>query len=235
MKYYYDLHIHSVLSPCADDLMTPNNIVNMANLSELDIIAITDHNSCLNHPAFEALQSSYDLLIVYGCELNVEDAHIVVYFRSVNESAKFQKYLETIINNAPYDEVFYGEELIMDEYDMVVDKLDYSLIECLNIKFDDLLVKLQEFDVVVGCAHLDKAKNSARNLINEDNAKYIDVLEVTDFSSLGEIYNEHPYLRNKFCMTNSDSHQIVALNEAINSIELDELSIDKLFEVMKNE
>ena len=36
---YYDLHIHSCLSPCADDDMTPNNIVNMAIIKELDAIA----------------------------------------------------------------------------------------------------------------------------------------------------------------------------------------------------
>ncbi|WRK54040.1 PHP domain-containing protein [Coprobacillaceae bacterium CR2/5/TPMF4] len=42
---YYDLHIHSALSPCGDDLMTINNIFNMAYIKGLDLIAITDHNS----------------------------------------------------------------------------------------------------------------------------------------------------------------------------------------------
>ena len=40
-----DLHIHSALSPCADDDMTPNNILGMAALKGLDMIAVTDHNS----------------------------------------------------------------------------------------------------------------------------------------------------------------------------------------------
>ena len=48
MMIAVDLHIHSALSPCADDDMTPNNIVNMALLKGLDAIAITDHNSCDN-------------------------------------------------------------------------------------------------------------------------------------------------------------------------------------------
>ena len=33
MKCYYDFHIHSCLSPCADDDMTPENIVGMAYLA----------------------------------------------------------------------------------------------------------------------------------------------------------------------------------------------------------
>lgn len=48
MKAYFDFHIHSCLSPCADDEMTPNNIINMSLLKGLDAIAITDHNSIRN-------------------------------------------------------------------------------------------------------------------------------------------------------------------------------------------
>ena len=42
---FCDLHIHSCLSPCGDALMTPNNIVGMAFIKELDCIAVTDHNA----------------------------------------------------------------------------------------------------------------------------------------------------------------------------------------------
>ena len=48
MKISYDLHIHSALSPCADDDMTPNNIAGMSAIKGLDVIAVTDHNSCGN-------------------------------------------------------------------------------------------------------------------------------------------------------------------------------------------
>ena len=36
----YDLHIHSCLSPCGDDDMTPANIVGMAVIKGLDLIAV---------------------------------------------------------------------------------------------------------------------------------------------------------------------------------------------------
>ena len=38
-RYYYDFHIHSCLSPCADDDMTPGNIAGMATLKGLNILA----------------------------------------------------------------------------------------------------------------------------------------------------------------------------------------------------
>ena len=43
-----DLHMHTCLSPCGDDDMTPYNAVNLAKLLGYDMIAVTDHNSCLN-------------------------------------------------------------------------------------------------------------------------------------------------------------------------------------------
>ena len=62
MRIAVDLHIHSALSPCADDDMTPNNIVNMAMLKKLDAISITDHNSCDN-----VEQSSSSGFQIDGC------------------------------------------------------------------------------------------------------------------------------------------------------------------------
>ena len=47
----YDLHIHSCLSPCGDNESTPCNIVGMAYVKGLDVIAVTDHNSAKNCPA----------------------------------------------------------------------------------------------------------------------------------------------------------------------------------------
>ena len=58
----YDLHIHSCLSPCGDDDMTPGNIVGMAAIKGLDVIAVTDHNSCRNCPAVLKLAEQYGVL-----------------------------------------------------------------------------------------------------------------------------------------------------------------------------
>ena len=54
MKLYYDFHMHSCLSPCGDEDMTPQNIVNMSKLMGFDVIALTDHNTAKNCPAVKA-------------------------------------------------------------------------------------------------------------------------------------------------------------------------------------
>lgn len=61
---FYDLHIHSCLSPCGDQDMTPKNIVNMALLKELELIALTDHNSCKNCPAIMKAAAGTGLVVL---------------------------------------------------------------------------------------------------------------------------------------------------------------------------
>ena len=66
---YDDLHLHSCLSPCGSEDMTPNNIVNMAKLMGYDMIALTDHNSCLNCEATVTVGKRNGLTVVPGMEL----------------------------------------------------------------------------------------------------------------------------------------------------------------------
>ena len=77
-RLYYDLHIHSALSPCADDDNTPNNILGMASLAGIDILALTDHNTAKNCPAFFAAAEKFGITAIAGMELTTsEDIHVV--------------------------------------------------------------------------------------------------------------------------------------------------------------
>ena len=76
-----DLHIHSCLSPCGDEEMTPYNLVNMAKVMGLDILALTDHNSSLNCPAAARAAEEAGIAFVPGMELTTsEEVHVVCLF-----------------------------------------------------------------------------------------------------------------------------------------------------------
>ncbi|MDD5934941.1 MAG: PHP domain-containing protein, partial [Clostridiales bacterium] len=77
----YDLHLHSCLSPCGDNDMTPANIVGMAKLKGLDVIAVTDHNSCRNCAPTMQLGEEKGVLVLPGMELTTqEEVHVVCLF-----------------------------------------------------------------------------------------------------------------------------------------------------------
>ena len=76
-EYRCDLHIHSCLSPCGDEDMTPANIVGMAAIKGLDVIALTDHNSCKNCPAVMKFAEKYGVTVIPGMELTTqEEVHV---------------------------------------------------------------------------------------------------------------------------------------------------------------
>ena len=78
MKLYYDFHLHSCLSPCGDNEMTPYNLVNMAKVLGFDVIALTDHNSCKNCRAAVRAGEDAGLTVIPGMELcTAEEIHVV--------------------------------------------------------------------------------------------------------------------------------------------------------------
>ena len=84
MKCYYDLHLHSCLSPCGQEDMTPADLAAMCALAGLDVVALTDHNSAGNCAAFLKAAASHGLLALPGMELTTEEEiHVLCWFESL--------------------------------------------------------------------------------------------------------------------------------------------------------
>ena len=127
-RYYYDLHIHSCLSPCADNDMTPHNIAGMAALAGLQIIALTDHNSTRNCRPFYAACRKQGLVPIAGMELTTaEDIHIICLFESLETAEAFEAAMAD--RKIPYQnkKEIFGDQLLMDEQDEVIGEEEYLL------------------------------------------------------------------------------------------------------------
>ena len=67
--------------------MTPNNIAGMAALKELDVIALTDHNSAKNCGALMKAAAQYPLIVLPGMELcTSEEIHVVCLFDTLEKA-----------------------------------------------------------------------------------------------------------------------------------------------------
>ena len=89
-KYFYDLHVHSCLSPCGDDDNTPNNLAGMATLCGLNIVALTDHNTAKNCPAFFEAAKKQGIIPVAGMEVTTsEDIHAVCLFETLEGAMEY--------------------------------------------------------------------------------------------------------------------------------------------------
>ncbi|SJZ48250.1 PHP domain-containing protein [Garciella nitratireducens] len=161
--YYwaYDLHIHSALSPCAHSDMTPNNIVNMALLKNLDVISVTDHNTTQNLPAVFKVAKDKDLLIIPGIEVTTkEEVHLLCYFPSLDSAMLFEEYIKTYLPSIKNQKEFFGEQWILDEQDEIIGEVEFLLINALSLSIDKIFKAVQNQKGVVVPAHIDKSSYS---------------------------------------------------------------------------
>lgn len=158
---YYDFHIHSCLSPCGDEDMTPNNIVNMALLKGLDWIALTDHCTCKNCEATAEIARAQGLAFLPGMELTTaEEIHVVCLFGSLRDALAFDYYVELRlppIKNKPH---IFGEQRICNSKDEVIGTVEKLLINATSIGISEVQGLMKQFHGIVFPAHIEKPSNS---------------------------------------------------------------------------
>ncbi len=237
MKVYYDLHLHSCLSPCGDNDMTPNNIIGMAKILELDIIALTDHNTIKNCPAVMALGQKNGICVVAGMELcTSEEIHMVCLFRTLELAEKFNDFLEPHILDIKNRVDIYGSQSILDENDEVVGHEEKLLITATDISISGLndLIK-NEFDGVCFPAHIDRDSYSVISSLSaipeEENFTAVELSRDGDYETL---LNDHPCIKNMHIVKDSDAHYLENMSEKQNYFELKEISANALIDFLNS-
>jgi hypothetical protein len=226
LKLSYDLHIHSCLSPCGNEDMTPANIVNMAKLMELEVIAVTDHNSCRNCPAVLSLADRNGILAIPGMELcTIEEVHVLCLFAELQDAMDFDTYVYSKLVRIPNYEKVFGKQELYDEEDRLTGTEPYLLINAAEISFDSLGKLMNEYHGIYIPAHIDKNSNSLiSNLgfIPPDSA--FTCAELKDIGKLEEYRKKHPYLTGCNIITDSDAHSLEYINEPVNYLNVENLS-----------
>lgn len=157
MKLFYDLHLHSCLSPCGDMDMTPNNLVNMAVLQELDVIALSDHNTAGNLPAVRIVAEQAGLLLIPGIEVCTnEEVHMLCLFETFEGCIAFSDRLYELLPPIENEPDIFGPQVLMNEEDEAVGTLSKLLINAANLSIDELLAFLPEYGGHAIPAHIDR-------------------------------------------------------------------------------
>lgn len=233
MKVYYDLHIHSALSPCGDDDMTPNNIVNMAKLSGLDIIAVTDHNSVGNCASAVAVGKEVGVTVLCGMELETsEEVHIVTLFPDSQSAQQFGEYVESKRLKIKNDATVYGNQLYLNENDEVVGNEENLLITATTIGVYDIVEIVKRYGGIAYPAHIDRYSHGILQMLGDiDEDMGFSAVEISA-NATGEFVQSW-IDRGYIVVRSSDAHYLHNINEqSSNFFELEEISaqavLDKL-------
>ena len=233
-RYYYDLHLHSCLSPCGDMDMTPNNLVNMAKLLGMDIIALTDHNTSRNCEAAMKVGDEVGVLVIPGMELTTsEDIHAVCLFPTLEKALAFSEYVDQNRIHVKNKAQIYGRQVIMNENDEEIGEIEDLLLPGSFIGMYDAYRIVKEFGGICYPAHIDRDSLSILSVLGEiDPYCGFKTAELADISKLPELKKLHPILNELNIVTCSDAHYLENMKEAANTIELPQLSREAVIEYL---
>lgn len=226
MKIYYDMHIHTALSPCADNDMTPNNIINMALIKELDLIAVTDHNSCKNIKACLDIAKETSLLVVPGMELETsEEIHVVCLLPDLDAVTDFDSYVERHLNKVKNKPDIFGRQYILDSDDEIVSEYENLLITSTSIDFDTVFALIKDYGGIAIPAHVDRSSNSVlSNLGLMPENLDISCIEISKKNRIESYLEENKvkFPKKYNCISDSDAHYLMDIAERGHYLEFDE-------------
>lgn len=232
MKLACDLHIHSCLSPCGDALMTPNNIVGMAFIKQLDAIAVCDHNCARNLPAIKEVADMMNVLLLPGMELTTrEEAHMLCYFRTVEECAAFGERIYAHLPPIPNREEFFGRQQVMNAQDEEIAVEERLLISVLDLGFEECERLIHEAGGLCVPAHINRGSSGVLNALGflPPGARY-DALEISRAVAMP------PMDLSGYCqLESSDAHYLENILEPVFFIETKGRTIDALFDAIAGE
>ena len=234
MELNYDFHLHSCLSPCGDNDMTPYNLVNMAKIMGLDVIALTDHNTCLNCPAAIKAGEEAGILVIPGMELCTdEEVHVVCLFPDLEKALEFSGYVRERIPPVKNRPEIFGEQLIMDEKDNVKGCEELLLTTAANVSLDKVPELIKSFGGVAFPAHIDRSSYSViSNLGMIDEYMGFNTAEITKDADLDEYIKRFPVLKKMSILTSSDAHYLENIGSAGGKLNAEACEIDKILSIL---
>jgi PHP family Zn ribbon phosphoesterase len=159
-KFRADLHVHTVLSPCAEVEMIPPLIVQTALELNIDLIAITDHNASANVSAVQKAAQGTTLKVLPGMEIQTrEDVHLLCLFENLSELEIWQievdKSLPFTLNHAE----FFGEQFVVDEQGEYIRTEPRMLLTSTHYSIDEVFEQVNILGGLVIPAHVERTTN----------------------------------------------------------------------------
>lgn len=156
-EFRVDLHVHTVLSPCADVEMIPPLIVKQALEHQIDIIAITDHNASANVRAVQQAAIGTSLTVLPGMEVQSrEDVHLLTLFETLealdNWQAEIDRSLPILQNRAD----FFGEQFMVDETGEFIRSEERLLLTSTRLSIDEIFERVNQLGGLVIPAHVER-------------------------------------------------------------------------------
>jgi 3',5'-nucleoside bisphosphate phosphatase len=205
-----DLHVHTVLSPCAQVEMIPPLIVQSALERGIGILAITDHNASANVIAVQQAALGSGLVVLPGMELQTrEEVHLLCLFDTLEQLQHWQAHVDALLPHLKNQPEFLGEQFIVDETGDYIRSEERLLLTSVNIKLESAISEVTALGGLAIPAHVDrKAFGLLSNLGFVPAHPDLVCLEISRFIRPEQAIRKWPQIARYPLIQNSDAHQL---------------------------
>lgn len=157
-KFRADLHVHTVLSPCAEVEMIPPLIVQEALEKNIDLIAITDHNASANVGAVQKAADGTNLIVLAGMEVQSrEDVHLLTLFETKDALDTWQTQVDASLPNLQNRADYFGEQFVVSEIGEFVRREPRLLLTSTQFSIDEIFERVNALGGLVIPAHVERS------------------------------------------------------------------------------
>ncbi|HHX09562.1 MAG TPA: PHP domain-containing protein [Chloroflexi bacterium] len=208
--YRAELHVHTVLSPCAGIEMIPPLIVDKALELGIQIIAITDHNVSANVEAVMQAAEGTDLTVIPGMELQTnEEIHSLCLFETLDQLEEFQHNVDQTLPDFPNNIEFFGEQFVVDKEGEFISREERLLINSTSLSVYDAFRIVKDLDGLFIPAHVNReAFGMISHLGTVPPDLPVTTLEISRHISPQKAIERFPYLKNYHLIQSGDVHFI---------------------------
>lgn len=205
-----DLHVHTVLSGCAEVEMTPPLILRQAKRLGLSLIAITDHHSCHNAEAVMEASAGTGIHVLPGMELqSKEEVHLLCLFDTVRQCRELQEEVFQRLPALGNREDIFGAQFVVNAVGEWMRTEERFLAGAADIGLEEVVARVHAMGGMVIPAHVDRASFSLlSNLGRIPESLEVHALEVTP-QFVPEIgFQKWPQLKAWCLIVNGDAHRL---------------------------
>ena len=204
-----DLHIHTVLSACAEIEMLPEFILERAQRLGLGLISVTDHNSAENVAAMLAAAEGTGVTVLPGMEVQTrEEVHLLCLFDTLEQVTRWQEEVYAHLPPLKNKEDVFGVQVVLNaEGDLSYN--ERLLLISTSLSVEEVVQGVRDLNGLCIPAHVDRpAYSIIANLGFIPPALGIVGVEISHLISLKEAQTRFPQLERYSLMASSDAHRL---------------------------
>ena len=236
-RYEADLHIHTLLSPCAEIEMIPSLIVEAASRAGLDIIGIADHNSCENAGAVIEASVGSGIRVLPGIEVqSMEGVHLLCLFDGIEQAEGLQTAVYDTLIEIEAAKRYHDKQMVVDAHDEFVDYCRRAIALPSTMDINEVSERTFSLGGIVIPSHIDRHATGLCSMLGmvPDEPDF-PAVEISRNISPLEARAMYPSIGSRAILCNSDSHWLASIGERRTTLYLEHRTVAEIAMACRNQ